>query len=155
MNFRLEAENCSSAARIFVDAAASSRDPRLLLLCAGFLKDLALNQPAYLDQTRIAEPFFWELREELALTCKEKSGCHDTLHDHAFRILECAAILSRENSGRSGHAREEQKNVMRYFENCGHWPCDDTSLACSFYYLLIPRCLNAAKGNVVYNRTMP
>lgn len=147
MNFCLPAESCLTAARLFENAAPSSREPLLLQLCAAFLTALAKDQQAMLRQTRIAEPFFWDLHEELALVCRQPQAQPDALYDSAFRMLECAAIISRENAGRSGCASEMQKNVMAHFENSGQWPADDPCLACSFYYLLIPRCLSAPDKN--------
>ena len=131
----------SQAASLFKDSASEAPDPQLMMLCAQSLFEMAENMHAYIADLTVSTVFFEELRTSVWSVCQEKDASPVAMHDKAFGIMECLAVLSRESTLREENrsALPVQKDLMRYFEGCGHWTPGDGTLVTEYYYSRIPK----------------
>ncbi|WP_165078218.1 MULTISPECIES: hypothetical protein [unclassified Desulfovibrio] len=121
------------AARI----AHASADPRQVLFCRS-LRYLIEHAEDF-DRCVPEDNRFY--REFTSLL---KKGF--TTEEDCFSLFECMVILFRlrQCAGR-GDASPVERDVFRYFEECGEWDPDDETLVSQWYWWRIP-ALAAMRG---------
>jgi len=146
MNISLASSDYTYAATRLKGAVDEAPDPQLMLLCAQSLHEMGENLHLYTSGLHISAPFFEELCETVLSVCRDSDIPVIVMHDKAFGLMECLAIIARESTLRQKleTALPAQADVMRYFEACGHWTPGDGTLVTEFYYSHIPK---AAAGH--------
>jgi hypothetical protein len=146
MNNALVRSNCTCAATRLKDVVDEAPEPQLMLLCAQSLHEMGENLHLYTSGLHVSAPFFEELCETVLSVCQDSDIPVIAMHDKAFGLMECLAIIARESTLRQKleTALPVQADVMRYFEGCEHWTPGDGTLVSEIYYSRIPK---AAAGH--------
>lgn len=141
MDTTLASSDCMHAAARLKGVVDEAPEPQLMLLCAQGLHELAENLHWYTSGLTVSTPFFEELLETVQSVCQDEEVPVMVMHDKAFGLMECLAVIVRESSLRqkSEQTLPAQINVMRYFEGCGHWTPGDGTLVTEYYYSRIPK----------------
>lgn len=128
------------AAALFTHIAAETPDPKLVSLCAQGLTEMAENRQQYAACLEEAAPFWSELCETVRSVCAAANYSPATLYDKAFCLMECLAVITRENvlKSKAQTLLPAQADIMCYFEDCGHWAQGDGTLVSDYYYRRIP-----------------
>ena len=143
MNSILSHSDCLHAAMLMETAGASAPDPELLGLCANTLRELAGEDRNSAAGLKLTMPFLLEANRILQLLCVNFTSQPQLLHDRAFALLECMAVITKERSlnKRKTKILPAQAALMRYFESSGQWSRDDGTLVSDYYYTKIPASL--------------
>lgn len=155
MQITLSSPACRKAAALLEAAAEGSLDPSLFLLCARCLYEAADFGPNYIHDIRVCYSFLSELDKKIKEVGERKAD-DITLHDLAFELVECLAVLARENTMDKGtqHALPMQAEVMDHFENCGEWTPRDGTLVSHYYYHLLPGSTAPGLGTTASSAAM-
>jgi|GEM_PF-968675 len=141
MTHALVRSDCAHVATRLKSVVDEAPEPQLMLLCAQGLHEMGENLHLYTSGLHVSAPFFEELCETVLSVCQDSDIPVIAMHDKAFGLMECLAIIARESTLRQKRetALPAQTNVMRYFEGCGHWTPGDGTLVTEFYYSRIPK----------------
>ena len=121
------------AARI----AHASADPRQVLFCRS-LRYLIEHAEDFDDCVPEDNLFYREF------TARLKKGF--TTEEECFSLFECMVIIFRlRQCARGGAMSPVERDVLRYFEDCGEWGPDDETLVSQWYWWRIP-VLTGARG---------
>lgn len=140
----ITAETCRAAAAVLRKAAQQMPQQALFELCADCLDCMTVNEGwARAEYQPLARPFIDEAAALLGTIASAGGKDPGQLGDLGFALLECLAVIFRERSLRGVEDDPEPLavNLLSYFEGCGHWPADDTTLVSLFYYTLLPYSL--------------
>jgi len=134
------ATDCNNAAARLKGFLAEAPEPQLMRLCAESLQEMAENLHWYNSDITVATPFWEELCKTVRDMCMDTESHSGVMHDMAFELIECLALISRESTlkQKTRPALPAQTDVMRYFEGCGHWTPGDGTLVTEYYYSRIP-----------------
>lgn len=140
MEISLSSADCRKAAAILEAASQDSPSSQLMLLCARCLHEIAKSGPGCVHSIHVGFPFLTEAERTIRKLCAAGSLPPELLHDLAFELVECFAVIAKENALSTGARRisPAQAEVMRYFEESGEWAPDDGTLVTQYYYLLLP-----------------
>lgn len=140
MKISLSSAECRNAAAILEAASQDSPSPQLMLLCARCLHEIAESGTDRIHDIHVGFPFLTEAERTIRKLCAASSLPPELLHDLAFELVECFAVIAKENTLVPGARRisPAQAEVMRYFEESGEWAPDDGTLVTQYYYLLLP-----------------
>lgn len=130
---------CRKAAALLEAASPDAPSPRLMSLCAQCLHEAAEFGPSYIHGIQVCLPFLDEVKEKINLLCGSGSCAPDQLHDLAFELIECFAVIAKENTLHKGtqHALPAQAEVMRFFEDSGEWAPGDGTVVSHYYHTLL------------------
>ncbi len=130
---------CRKAAALLDAASPDAPFPRLMSLCAKCLHEAAEFGPSYIHSIRVCLPFLDEVKEKIDLLCGAESCRPEALHDLAFELIECFAVIAKENTLTKGTqpALPAQAEVMRFFEESGEWAPDDGTMVSHYYHTLL------------------
>lgn len=139
MEISLSSADCRKAAAILEAASQGSPSSQLMLLCARCLYEIAESGPRSIHNIHVGFPFLSEAERKIRTLCAAGSLPPELLYDLAFELVECFAVIAKENAMSKGARRVSpaQAEVMRYFEESGEWAPDDGTLVTQYYYLLI------------------
>ncbi|MDE5879361.1 MAG: hypothetical protein K2G99_04990 [Desulfovibrio sp.] len=110
--------------------AHASGDPRQVLFCRSlrYLIDHAGEFDGCVPEDN---PFYREFADWLEKGFSSEGDC--------FSFFECLVILFRfRQYARGGEAGPVEREVLRYFEECGEWRPDDETLVSDWYWRRIP-----------------
>lgn len=126
----LSHSDCLHAAMVMETAGASAPDPELIGLCANMLRELAGQDRPDTVNLKLTTPFLLEANTILQVLCMDLPSQPMLLHDKAFALLECMAVIAKERSLSKSKQQTlpAQMALMRYFESCGQWARDDGTL---------------------------
>lgn len=119
------------AARI----AHASADPRQVLFCRSlpYLIEHAEDFDGCVPEDN---PFYREFTGRLKKGFASEEEC--------FSLFECMVILFRlRQCARRGEMSPVERDVLRYFEECGEWGPDDETLVSQWYWWRIPALAGA------------
>lgn len=140
MGIVLQGADCHKAAAILTNVAPEAPSPQLMRVCAGSLQEIADIGSDFTRSIYVALPFLVEADKKIHTLCAANTAYPRLVHDLAFELTECLAVLAKEDALRMGwqHVPIAQKTTMRHFENCGEWSADDGTLVTQYYHRLIP-----------------
>lgn len=137
---------CRKAAALLEAASPGAPSPGLMSLCARCLYEAAEFGPGYVHSIRVCLPFLDEMKEKLDRLCEGERCAPELLHDLAFELIECFAVIAKENALHKGTqpALPAQAEVMRFFEECGEWAPEDGTMVSHYYHTLLSDGTRAA-----------
>lgn len=140
MEITLSSADCRKAAVVLEAAFKTAPAPQLMQICAGCLYEIADSGPSYTPDIHVGLAFLSQAEKIIQALYTADSASPELLHDLAFELVECFAVIAKENSlnGSARDATAAQAEVMRYFEESGEWSPNDGTLVTQYYYLRIP-----------------
>lgn len=143
MSIFITPSDCRRAADAFASLSAQVRAAEIPLLCHAVLLAFSETPEPFSEDIVICRAFLDEARSTIRLICTGALAHPDKLFDQSFALLECLAVLGREVAFRKGpqQVHPAQAELMRYFEQSGHWRQDDGTLVTEYYYREVPRNL--------------
>lgn len=146
MLITLSSPACRKAAALLESVSSKAPSPQLMSLAAKCLKEIAEFGPNYINNINVCLPFLTELKRHIHELCGGNQKQLSALHDLAFELVECFALIARENALAkvTQHKLPAQVEVMDFFENSGEWAHNDGTLVSDYYYRLIPERVQSA-----------
>ena len=129
---------CIKAAARLEAMFMEAPEPEILRLCGVFLRCIA-DDPDYASGFTVTAPFLQEAMAAIRDLCGDAADI-GVMHDRAFALMECMAVIAREHTFRKGAQKTlaAQADLMRFFEKSGHWAEGDGTLVSEYYYSRIP-----------------
>lgn len=140
MKFALQGPACHRAAVILTDVAPNAPSPQLMRICAGSLQEMADIGTEFTNGIYVGLPFLVEANQKIHTLCAANTAYPELMHDLAFELMECLAVLAKEDAlrMRGQYVPIAQMETMRHFESSGEWSADDGALVTEYYHRLIP-----------------
>lgn len=127
------------AALVAEQRATQTPWPHLAYTCAQALREVSSNADEYCSSTILTVLFMDEAMELVNAIVQDENTSSNELYDYCFGLLECLAAMIKENCrSKSGEQlRQDQRNIMHFFETSGEWRKGDGSLVSEYYYELL------------------
>ncbi len=127
--------NCSELLKSFSGAG----NEHLLVRAA---LSLLASDPALFDKcVSKHNPFLHEFLDHIDFSDP------DHVPDVCFNLLECLAVIFREKELRMPYVPQqpEERDLLRYFEQCGEWLPDDEHMVSHWYWRHLPEQFGAPR----------
>lgn len=136
MDITMMGPACLMAAGILEAAAPKAHKPTMLLIVANCLRAVAKYGPRYYQNMEKDHPYRIEAAGWVILICEALKTPAFDLDGAAFSLAECLAVVTKVNS--QGQNTQllfpMQADVMRFFEDSGHWEPGDGTLVSDMYH---------------------